>query len=148
MSKKYIPDLLYNKILENMPIICVDIIVIYNKKFLLLNRNNEPEKNKWWLPGGRLLKGEILKDAVMRKLKEETNIDGDIFRRVGITETIFKTGVNNIPTHTINICYKIKIKHKKNLDIKINNDHNKFKWFKNPPKGINKELKKILKNSL
>ena len=42
---------------------------------LLLLRDNEPEKDNWWFPGGRVIKGETLENAVIRKDKR-----GDGFR--------------------------------------------------------------------
>ena len=44
---KLIPQDLYDKILNTMPIICVDGIVKNGDSILMLLRNNEPEKNKW-----------------------------------------------------------------------------------------------------
>ena len=69
---KPIPQDLYNEILSTMPIICVDGIIQKGGETLLLLRDNEPEKGKWWFPGGRVLKGERLEDAINRKIKEET----------------------------------------------------------------------------
>ncbi len=65
-----IPEEEYKKILENMPICCVNLVIAHNNKVLLIRRKNEPEKNKWWIPGGRIYKNEKLKDAAIRKAKE------------------------------------------------------------------------------
>jgi len=70
-NKPLINPELYKKINETMPITAVDIILVKDGKFLLGKRNNKPVQNKWWLPGGRILKGELLKNAVKRKVKEE-----------------------------------------------------------------------------
>jgi len=59
MSNK-ISNELYDQILENIPICCVDIIVSHNGKVLLIHRKEEPAKDKWWVVGGRILKGENL----------------------------------------------------------------------------------------
>ncbi|MFQ6118338.1 MAG: NUDIX hydrolase [Methanosarcinales archaeon] len=62
--------------------IAVSAIVIKNKKFLLLKRNNPPFK--WGPPGGRVFKGESLLDAVLRETKEEANVNVKILMPIGI----------------------------------------------------------------
>jgi 8-oxo-dGTP diphosphatase len=42
---------------------------------LLIKRRNEPFQKMWALPGGLVLNGESLDDAVTRELKEEAGID-------------------------------------------------------------------------
>src|SRR5688500_11434343 len=42
---------------------------------LLIKRRNEPFQKMWALPGGLVLSGESLDDAVNRELKEEAGID-------------------------------------------------------------------------
>ena len=60
------------------PMVTVDAIVfalLGNKtKLLLINRRNEPFKDKWALPGGFVGIDEELEDAVARELAEETGL--------------------------------------------------------------------------
>ena len=112
-----INQILYNQILENMPIICVDGVLINNKnEILFLKRENEPAKKEWWFPGGRLLKNERLEHAIIRKVKEETNLDVEVIKYIGTTETIFDNGPFDIPVHTVNFTYQLKLI---SIDIKI-----------------------------
>lgn len=131
----------YNKILENMPIPCVDVIVKHNSRILFLKRNNEPEKDKWWLPGGRILKGEKSSTSAKRKVKEETGLNVRVIKMVGITETVFDKGPGGIPSHTINLTYLAELI---NYDkIELNKDHSQYSWLEKAPEDCHEEIKRI-----
>jgi colanic acid biosynthesis protein WcaH len=90
-----------------MPIVCVDTIIISNKKILMIKRNKEPANGQFWFPGGRLLKDESLEDAAKRIVKLETNIclGSPIF--IGHGETKFDSDPfgHGFGTHTINFVF-------------------------------------------
>ncbi len=71
----WIEDKYYKMILERMPIPTVDVIQIFKGKFLFLKRVNSLMKSKWWLPDGRVRKGETLEEAVSREVQEETGLE-------------------------------------------------------------------------
>ncbi|KKQ34040.1 MAG: NUDIX hydrolase [Candidatus Nomurabacteria bacterium GW2011_GWB1_37_5] len=60
------------------PTITVDIVIFTieegNLKILLINRDNEPFKGAWALPGGFLHEGETSKKAAQRILKEKAGV--------------------------------------------------------------------------
>jgi 8-oxo-dGTP diphosphatase len=62
------------------PALTVDCVVFgvddADLKVLLIQRQLEPFKHKWALPGGFVQMGEDLEEAARRELKEETNISG------------------------------------------------------------------------
>jgi len=59
-----IPHAQYHRILGSMPLLCVDAVLRNaSGQVLLVKRNNEPLKNRWWVPGGRVLKGETVRQA-------------------------------------------------------------------------------------
>ncbi|MDP6869531.1 MAG: NUDIX hydrolase [Candidatus Poseidoniaceae archaeon] len=62
------------------PSIAVDAVVVNNGKILLIRRGNEPWKGKLALPGGFVDVEEDPKNAVLRELKEETGIVGEVER--------------------------------------------------------------------
>lgn len=53
-------------------------------KILIAKRNLEPGKNRWALPGGFVERDETPEDTCLRELKEETGIDGEITRLIGV----------------------------------------------------------------
>ena len=116
---KWIDAPFYNKIKENMPLPCVDLLVVNHGKLLLMLRNNEPAKDLWFTPGGRIYKDEKIEDTVTRVLVEETGLKP-------ITITQVATMGHHWPnTHTVTTYYIVRVASDK---IKMNNEHREYKW--------------------
>ena len=146
-SEELIPDKEYKKILESVPICCVDIVV-RNKEgeILLIRRKNEPMKNLWWFPGGRVYKGEKLHEAAIRKVYEETGLKVAIEKELGVYETIFENGpFHNLGggVHTVNITFTAK-PIKENSRMRLDENHADFKWISNVDEDLHPHIKKIL----
>lgn len=116
---------LYNAFLTNMPLSCVDVCIFCDKGVLLVKRNTEPLKGGWCMPGGRLFKGELLKDCAKRKCIEEVGLDCTIGPIVHTDETVFDTGPRNIPIHSINVCF---FAIPSNYDVRLDTYSDDFKW--------------------
>ena len=61
------------------------IILDKQNKILLIHRNTKDLK-QWELPGGKIEPGELPKQAVIRELKEELNIDVKIVKYMNFKE--------------------------------------------------------------
>ena len=72
-----IPQNIYNTIITNMPIACVDVVIFHNNSVLMVKRKDEPAKGEWWIPGGRVVKGEMLKETAYRKAVEDHKCKAD-----------------------------------------------------------------------
>ena len=84
-----IPTEQYHRIIEVLPILCVDVIVTNTRgEYLLIRRANEPLKGEWWVIGGRVLKGETLEQAAARKVLEETSLNVQAVHPVGYYEAL------------------------------------------------------------
>lgn len=141
--KNKIDNKTYKKILSAIPIACVDAVIVYQNKFLLGKRRNEPAKNKWWLLGGRINKNETLLHAIHRKIKQEANLKIKKCKFLAAQETIFKTSAFGVSSHTINIVYLIE-------PISLNdhisdNQHSELKWFENVDPKWDSYVKKMLR---
>jgi colanic acid biosynthesis protein WcaH len=123
-----IPKKDYTKILASVPVPTVDILVIRDKKCLLVRRQNRPLKGHWWLPGGRVMRGETLLDAVSRKLSEELGIiefqNGEY---VGVYEDQYRDndfGLDFI--HTISSVFVVQVA--PGTRIKLDGQSSAHKW--------------------
>ncbi len=138
----------YKKILENMPICCVDLVIHHQGKVLLVYRKDEPAKNQWWLPGGRILKHETLQQAALRKAKEETGFDIEIEKQIGTYELTFKEAPFGVKTGVHSICIDFLGRPKdKNFKIKLDQTSTDYKWMDSIEKDLHPYVKQLLKDS-
>lgn len=94
----------YEHVLDLVPIICVDLVIMNdNGEVLVVKRQNEPGKGEWWIPGGRLLKNESIEECARRKAKEELGLDLEPIEVLGSGETIFNNSpFEGVNSHTVN----------------------------------------------
>lgn len=57
-------------------------------RLLVVRRRNPPGAGRWTVPGGRVEPGERLADAVAREVAEETGLEVEIGRVVGVFEIL------------------------------------------------------------
>ena len=125
----YIPGRVYQKIVRLIPIACVDLVVENHRgEVLLLRRKNEPAKNEWWFPGGRIHFMETRKEAALRKLKEECGLQGKIAQEVGTFDIIIKSNAH-APSHAVTTVFQILVKRDK---VKVDRQSFDYKWLLPP----------------
>lgn len=135
----WIEDSCYRLILEKMPIPTVDAVVCFEGKFLLLKRNNPPVKGEWWVPGGRIRKGEALEDAVRREVLEETGLKCKVIRQVGVINQLFPE------CHTVSVYYLVEAT---SSEVRINEEHSAYRWFTKLPEGCHPYVRTMVENAL
>jgi len=150
-SFKKIPSSLYQKIVDSVPICCVDIVLKSGKNIFLFKRSYEPAKGEWWLIGGRILKGERIENAVKRKVMEEVGIEINIVKKIGVYESFFdknrfSTNKKKSSTHSIAVCYLVKPKNP-NFIVTMNEEFLDFKKITKSFNGMHSYVKKILRGA-
>lgn len=120
-----IPTEMYTEIHRRMPIVCVDCVVSYEDKILLIKRKREPMKDHWWFPGGRLTRDERIHNAVSRIVKGETGVE--VCRPVclGYDETVFDADPfgHGEGTHTVNFVYVASLSHISMMKVVLDENH-------------------------
>ncbi len=74
------------------PLVGVGAVVVRNEELLLIRRGHAPGEGQWSLPGGRVEGGEMLAEAVVRELAEETGLEGVCGPFLGWVERIEPDG--------------------------------------------------------
>ncbi len=140
---QFIDWALYRQILETMPIPCVDIAVVANGAVLLVMREDAPAKGEWWLPGGRILKGEMMKDTAMRKAQQEVGIACNVGPIIHTAETIFPDGPDGIPIHSINSCF-FMFPADPTFEVTLDAHSREYRWVDHIPPGVHSYVERCL----
>ncbi len=83
------------------PILAVDALIIYEGKLVLIKRKNPPYKDQFALPGGSVEMGETVENATIREAKEETDLDIDIIKLLGV----YSDPKRDPRGHTVSLCF-------------------------------------------
>ena len=129
-----IPTDEYQIIIKQIPILCVDLIIRNQSgEFLLVKRNNEPLKGEWWVVGGRVLKGESIETAAIRKIKEELSLRVQKVNPVGYFEATAQKHPFGLPLqyHAVSIVLSTTID--AGQPIQIDSQSNEWKFFDELP---------------
>ena len=70
----------------NPPQVCVGAVAVDADRLLMIRRGHGPAAGSWSVPGGRVEAGELLAEAVVRELVEETSVEGVCGELVGWAE--------------------------------------------------------------
>ena len=72
----------------SQPELCVSAVVVDDDRLLMVRRGSGRASGSWAIPGGRVQAGELLAEAVVREVREETGIDGLCGPILGVLELV------------------------------------------------------------
>ena len=121
-----------------MPIFCVDFLYEYGDEYLLLKRVEEPLKDIFWLPGGRIRLKESIADCALRIQEKETGRYIKEYELIGFSNYFFEISENSRAIHTPTLLLKLKIE--KKFIPKLDNTHSDYIWTKELPKEFTTNL--------
>ncbi len=117
----------FNEIKQVLPINAVELLILdANENILLFKRTNEPAKDEWWLPGGRIRFTETRIDAAKRLLKEECGVENINMQKSGMVEYMVNNETENYQQHVISTIYIVKLIDAKN--IVVDSQTSEYAW--------------------
>lgn len=134
----------YERAVRGLPILCVDVI-LYTPSGLpvLLKRRNEPLAGEWWVPGGRVYKGEPVDVAAVRKLKEECGVAAErgALEFVGYYEEVFnKSRFGLGKYHAVSLVFASRVPVRP-TDLTLDDQHSEAREFAALPAAFVERLR-------
>jgi colanic acid biosynthesis protein WcaH len=128
----FLDDTTFKTVIASTPLISIDLVVKNTKgEYLLGYRNNRPAQGCWFVPGGRILKGETMDEAFIRLCKNELGVS--LTRQqagfLGPFEHFYDDNVFgvDITTHYVVLGYALTI----DIDLVSlpHEQHQQYAWF-------------------
>jgi colanic acid biosynthesis protein WcaH len=110
-----------------MPIPCIDLVILKNDKILLIKRKQNPAKDQYWFPGGRILRNESFKEAAIRLAKSEVGLTIEKLEDIGTGNLEFPDDPfgHGFGTHAVTFVYRCITNNEPTLD----DNHSVFVWW-------------------
>jgi colanic acid biosynthesis protein WcaH len=121
------------QIVRHTPLVSIDLVVRdADGKVLLGLRKNEPARNFWFVPGGRIRKDETLEAAFDRLCREELGLSlkmGEA-KFLGVFEHLYPANFAAEPgfgTHYVVLAYQLVLRN--GLGTPPAEQHDQYEWF-------------------
>lgn len=114
--------------MEGKPIVASSALIEKDGKILLVKRRFKPHPGWWALPGGIVEHGETVEETAIREIKEETGLNIEIVKLLGVYDLIIKDEASGkIEKQYAIICFICKCRGEEKL--KPNYEVLDVKWF-------------------
>jgi colanic acid biosynthesis protein WcaH len=122
----------FSTVIENTPLVSIDLCLVCDGQVLLGKRINEPLKGEWFTPGGRIHKNETWQDALLRIAEAELGlscIEVEDFSLMGVWDHFYNNSVvdRDLSTHYVNLPHYVRLK--STPEITLDDQHAEFEWF-------------------
>ncbi len=138
---KRLPQKDFQYIYSRVPRLCVDLVVTTGQGVVLTRRKIPPYIGMWHTPGGTVMKGETLAEAVQRVAQDEIGVTVRIKKLIGILD-ILRDG--NTGRHTVSVNFEVS---SFSDCFKLNNQADKIKVFAKYPGNMILHQKRFLEKN-
>ena len=109
----FLPPDTYTEVIRHTPLVAIDLVVMDKGRMLVGRRVNRPAQGTFFVPGGRICKGERFDEAFRRISHDELGVSytRDDCQFLGIYDHMYSDSANdpNVNTHYITIAYRIDV---------------------------------------
>jgi colanic acid biosynthesis protein WcaH len=136
----------WETIVRNVPIVSVDLLIKRSDGIVLGKRTNEPVKGEWFVPGGRVQKGETRIEAVHRIAEEELEISVEVTESLGAFEHCYETSdVEGVETkHYLANGYVVELD---SGQIQPDDQHREVQVFESAPNSLHPYIRSYAETS-
>jgi len=130
------------------PRVAVGGVIFKDENVLLVKRSNPPAKDMWAIPGGKILPGETMHEALQREIREETGLEIKPMEVVYVFDVIEYSDQKQISFHYVIIDFLCVLS---GGSLKAGDDAQSVKWFSKSDLNkypVNKKTLNLLKNKL
>lgn len=109
----YLSEADFRHAIASVPLVSVDLLLVHAGHLLLGRRRDEPARDTWFVPGGRIRRGEAIVHALRRVWRAE--IIGDMPaaspQLVGAYEHFYERAFDGsaVATHYVVLAYRIDL---------------------------------------
>ena len=133
-TPKWIPRPAFRTLIRWAPIVSIDLIILNRASEVLLGyRANRPARGTWFVPGGRVFKGETLAEALARIARQETGIAvrPGAAAFAGVYEHRYPDSAfgpsRRLPTHYVVLAFVVRAG--RAPGIRADSQHRRLAWF-------------------
>ena len=132
----------FHAALAALPLVSIDLYVVSGTsdqpKVLLGERLNRPAQGTWFVPGGRIRKGERQEAAMHRIVVDELGIDPALVRKkefIGVFDHLYDDCVfgPETSTHYVNLAYRVRadegVVEAINATVNTGDQHSDWAWL-------------------
>jgi 8-oxo-dGTP diphosphatase len=109
-----------------IPFVGVGAIIIEDARVVLVKRAHPPLQAEWSIPGGVLEVGELMREAAVREVREETGLTVEPGELLGVYDRVLRNAAQRVQYHYVLIdflCRRIA------GDLAASSDAAEVRWF-------------------
>jgi len=84
-----------------LPLVGVGAVIIENARVLLVKRAHPPLEAQWSIPGGVLEVGEMVREAAVREVREETGLIVEPGDLLGVYDRVLRNAEQRVQYHYV-----------------------------------------------
>jgi colanic acid biosynthesis protein WcaH len=140
---------IFKTVIENTPLVSIDLCLVCDGQLFLGKRSNEPLKDEWFTPGGRINKNETWQGALLRIAEVELGLSGiavEDFSLMGMWDHFYSNSAidQNTSTHYVNLPHYLEFKSKP--QIILDDQHDTCNWFDLAVVSNNEKFHRYIRN--
>lgn len=97
------------RLYPDQPVVGIGVVIVQDKKIVLIKRGNEPSRGKWTIPGGLVELAESPEITVVREAKEETGLDVENPVLIDVVSNVDLDAEGKVKYHYVIIDYLVHV---------------------------------------